>query len=66
MLNAITVYQVISAQQLPKVNESKHSVVDPLVQVQIYGVPADTTMKQTQYIENNGIIFCRLLNSQHA
>ncbi|KAI7809218.1 1-phosphatidylinositol 4,5-bisphosphate phosphodiesterase delta-1b isoform X1 [Triplophysa rosa] len=45
---------VISAQQLPKVNERKHSVVDPLVQVQIYGVPADTTMKQTQYIENNG------------
>ncbi|KAA0719146.1 1-phosphatidylinositol 4,5-bisphosphate phosphodiesterase delta-1 [Triplophysa tibetana] len=48
------ILHVISAQQLPKVTESKHSIVDPLVQVQIYGVPADTTMKQTQYIENNG------------
>lgn len=57
MLNVITVCQVISAQQLPKVNERKYSIVDPLVQVQIYGVPADTTMKQTQYIDNNGIIF---------
>ncbi|XP_051552721.1 1-phosphatidylinositol 4,5-bisphosphate phosphodiesterase delta-1-like isoform X2 [Myxocyprinus asiaticus] len=45
---------VISAQQLPKVNEKKSSIVDPLVQVQIYGVPADTTVKETPYIENNG------------
>ncbi|XP_051555462.1 1-phosphatidylinositol 4,5-bisphosphate phosphodiesterase delta-1-like isoform X2 [Myxocyprinus asiaticus] len=45
---------VISAQQLPKLNEKKSSIVDPLVQVQIYGVPADTTVKETPYIENNG------------
>ncbi|XP_051984370.1 1-phosphatidylinositol 4,5-bisphosphate phosphodiesterase delta-1-like isoform X1 [Xyrauchen texanus] len=45
---------VISAQQLPKVNERKSSIVDPLVQVQIYGVSADTTVKETPYIDNNG------------
>uniref|UniRef100_A0A8C1Q7L2 Phosphoinositide phospholipase C n=1 Tax=Cyprinus carpio TaxID=7962 RepID=A0A8C1Q7L2_CYPCA len=45
---------VISAQQLPKVTERKSSIVDPIVKVQIYGVPADTTTVETQYIENNG------------
>ncbi|XP_056091551.1 1-phosphatidylinositol 4,5-bisphosphate phosphodiesterase delta-1b isoform X1 [Rhinichthys klamathensis goyatoka] len=45
---------VISAQQLPKVSQRKSSIVDPIVQVQIYGVPADTTVVETQYIENNG------------
>ncbi|XP_043115233.1 1-phosphatidylinositol 4,5-bisphosphate phosphodiesterase delta-1b isoform X1 [Puntigrus tetrazona] len=45
---------VISAQQLPKVSERKSSIVDPIVKVQIYGVPADTTVVETQYIENNG------------
>uniref|UniRef100_A0A673FUT5 Phosphoinositide phospholipase C n=1 Tax=Sinocyclocheilus rhinocerous TaxID=307959 RepID=A0A673FUT5_9TELE len=45
---------VISAQQLPKVSERKSSIVDPVVKVQVYGVPADTTMVETQYIENNG------------
>lgn len=47
---------MISAQQLPKVSQRKSSIVDPIVQVQIYGVPADTTVLETQYIENNGII----------
>ncbi|XP_042365972.1 1-phosphatidylinositol 4,5-bisphosphate phosphodiesterase delta-1a isoform X2 [Plectropomus leopardus] len=46
---------VISAQQLPKVNKDKHkSIVDPLVRVEIYGVPADNASKETHYIENNG------------
>ncbi|XP_032360264.1 1-phosphatidylinositol 4,5-bisphosphate phosphodiesterase delta-1a isoform X1 [Etheostoma spectabile] len=46
---------VISAQQLPKLNKGKHtSIVDPLVKVEIYGVPADTASKETNYINNNG------------
>lgn len=46
---------VISAQQLPKVNKEKQtSIVDPLVRVEIYGVPNDNASKETHYIENNG------------
>ncbi|XP_061777258.1 1-phosphatidylinositol 4,5-bisphosphate phosphodiesterase delta-1a isoform X3 [Nerophis ophidion] len=46
---------VISAQQLPKLNEEKQkSIVDPLVRVEVYGVPADNASKETHYIENNG------------
>ncbi|XP_050950742.1 1-phosphatidylinositol 4,5-bisphosphate phosphodiesterase delta-1b isoform X4 [Labeo rohita] len=45
---------VISAQQLPKVSTRKSSIVDPIVKVQIYGVPADMTEVETQYTENNG------------
>ncbi|XP_056155267.1 1-phosphatidylinositol 4,5-bisphosphate phosphodiesterase delta-1a isoform X2 [Lampris incognitus] len=46
---------VISAQQLPKLNKDKHkSIVDPLVRVEIYGVPPDNTSKETHYIDNNG------------
>lgn len=46
---------VISAQQLPKVNKDKHkSIVDPLVKVEIYGVPADNASNETHHIENNG------------
>ncbi|XP_052372216.1 1-phosphatidylinositol 4,5-bisphosphate phosphodiesterase delta-1a isoform X2 [Oncorhynchus keta] len=46
---------VISAQQLPKLNKDKpKSIVDPLVKVEIYGVPADTCSKETRSIENNG------------
>lgn len=47
--------QVISGQQLPKVNDKKSSIVDPLVKVQVNGVPADVAEKQTNAIENNGI-----------
>lgn len=47
--------QIISAQQLPKINKDKQtSIVDPQVRVEIYGVPADNASKQTHYIENNG------------
>ncbi|KAF7669274.1 hypothetical protein LDENG_00203320 [Lucifuga dentata] len=46
---------VISAQQLPKLNKDKHkSIADPLVRVELYGVPADIASKETHYIENNG------------
>lgn len=47
--------KVISAQQLPKINKDKpKSIVDPLVRVELYGVPADNASKETHYIENNG------------
>ncbi|XP_075037141.1 1-phosphatidylinositol 4,5-bisphosphate phosphodiesterase delta-4 isoform X1 [Mixophyes fleayi] len=47
--------QVISAQQLPKVENSKEgSIVDPLVRVEIFGVPIDQSKQETRYIENNG------------
>uniref|UniRef100_A0A8C6LII7 Phosphoinositide phospholipase C n=1 Tax=Nothobranchius furzeri TaxID=105023 RepID=A0A8C6LII7_NOTFU len=46
--------QVISGQQLPKVNIKKDSIVDPLVRVEIHGVPMDQAKQETRYIENNG------------
>ncbi|XP_053198662.1 1-phosphatidylinositol 4,5-bisphosphate phosphodiesterase delta-1a [Scomber japonicus] len=46
---------VISAQQLPKLNKDKpKSIVDPLVRVEIHGVPADSASEETHYIDNNG------------
>ncbi|KAM4728982.1 1-phosphatidylinositol 4,5-bisphosphate phosphodiesterase delta-1-like isoform 1-T1 [Anableps anableps] len=45
---------IISGQQLPKVNKKKSSIVDPLVKVQIYGVPADVAEKETDPVGNNG------------
>lgn len=46
--------QVISAQQLPKVNQKEGSIVDPLVRVEIYGVPQDQAKEETRHINNNG------------
>ncbi|KFP31921.1 1-phosphatidylinositol 4,5-bisphosphate phosphodiesterase delta-4, partial [Colius striatus] len=47
--------QVISGQQLPKVANSKEgAIIDPLVRVEIHGVPADQAHQETKYIENNG------------
>eukprot|EP00070_Physeter_catodon_P030750 XP_028337644.1 1-phosphatidylinositol 4,5-bisphosphate phosphodiesterase delta-4 isoform X1 [Physeter catodon] len=47
--------QVISGQQLPKVDKTKEeSIVDPLVRVEIFGVRQDTTRQETSYVENNG------------
>ncbi|XP_039979082.1 1-phosphatidylinositol 4,5-bisphosphate phosphodiesterase delta-4 isoform X2 [Xiphias gladius] len=46
--------QVISGQQLPKVNIKEDSIVDPLVRVEIHGVPRDQAKQETRYIENNG------------
>ena len=47
-------YQIVSGQQLPKVNMKKSSIVDPLVRVQVFGVPADVAEKETEHIDNNG------------
>ncbi|XP_036738856.2 1-phosphatidylinositol 4,5-bisphosphate phosphodiesterase delta-3 isoform X1 [Manis pentadactyla] len=47
--------QVLTAQQLPKLNAEKpNSFVDPLVRVEIHGVPADCARKETNYVLNNG------------
>ncbi|XP_046887363.1 1-phosphatidylinositol 4,5-bisphosphate phosphodiesterase delta-4 isoform X1 [Hypomesus transpacificus] len=46
--------QVISGQQLPKVNIKEGSIVDPLVRVEIHGVPVDQAKQETRYIDNNG------------
>nr|XP_056717278.1 1-phosphatidylinositol 4,5-bisphosphate phosphodiesterase delta-4 [Euleptes europaea] len=47
--------QVISGQQLPKVPNSKEgSIVDPMVRIEIHGIPADSAKRETKYIENNG------------
>ncbi|XP_067869211.1 1-phosphatidylinositol 4,5-bisphosphate phosphodiesterase delta-3-like isoform X2 [Heterodontus francisci] len=49
------IIDVITAQQLPKVNKNKkNSIVDPLVRVEVHGVPDDNAMKKTRHIENNG------------
>lgn len=48
------VFKVISGQQLPKVNIKEDSIVDPLVRVEIHGVPLDQAKQETRYIENNG------------
>uniref|UniRef100_A0AAQ6AFX7 Phosphoinositide phospholipase C n=1 Tax=Amphiprion ocellaris TaxID=80972 RepID=A0AAQ6AFX7_AMPOC len=45
---------VISGQQLPKVNKKKSSIVDPLVKVEVHGVPADVAEKETRPVDNNG------------
>ncbi|XP_038575977.1 1-phosphatidylinositol 4,5-bisphosphate phosphodiesterase delta-4-like isoform X2 [Micropterus salmoides] len=46
--------QVISGQQLPKVNQKEGSIVDPLVRVEVYGVPQDQVKEETSHINNNG------------
>ncbi|KAL1779168.1 1-phosphatidylinositol 4,5-bisphosphate phosphodiesterase delta-3 [Sigmodon hispidus] len=51
--------QVLTAQQLPKLNAEKpSSIVDPLVRVEIYGVPEDCAHKETDYVLNNGFNPC--------
>ncbi|XP_074835087.1 1-phosphatidylinositol 4,5-bisphosphate phosphodiesterase delta-3 isoform X5 [Carettochelys insculpta] len=46
--------KVITAQQLPKLSGKKSSIVDPLVRVEIHGVPGDCSKQQTDYKLNNG------------
>lgn len=47
--------QIISAQQLPKINTEKaSSIVDPQVWVEIHGVSIDNTRSKTHRIDNNG------------
>ncbi len=55
MHNFFVLFQVISAQQLPKPDKEKlSSIVDPLVWVQTYGAPIDNNTKKTHRIDNNG------------
>ncbi|KAJ6659344.1 hypothetical protein lerEdw1_019215 [Lerista edwardsae] len=46
--------KVISGQQLPKVNKSINSIVDPKVIIEVHGVQRDNNKKQTAVINNNG------------
>ena len=49
------VFQVISAQQLPKPDTEKlNSIVDPMVWVETHGAPIDNNKKKTHQIDNNG------------
>lgn len=51
----LPVPQVITAQQLPKLNRDKgSSIVDPFVRVEIHGIPADCAKQQTHHKLNNG------------
>ncbi|KAI1230213.1 1-phosphatidylinositol 4, partial [Lamprotornis superbus] len=51
----LSVPQVITAQQLPKLNRDKgSSIVDPFVRVEIHGIPADCAKQQTHHKLNNG------------
>ncbi|XP_033618976.1 1-phosphatidylinositol 4,5-bisphosphate phosphodiesterase delta-3 isoform X1 [Fukomys damarensis] len=53
--NTTLTIQVLTAQQLPKLNAEKpSSIVDPLVRVEIHGVPADCAQKETSHVLNNG------------
>lgn len=54
ILSVFISFQVISGQQLPKVKQKEWSIVDPLVRVEIYGVPLDQAKQETKYIDNNG------------
>lgn len=55
LLIYILLFQIISAQQLPKINTEKaSSIVDPQVSVEIHGVAIDNARKKTQRIDNNG------------
>ena len=62
-LDYSSVIQVISGQQLPKVNIKEGSIVDPLVRVEIHGVPLDQGKQETRYIENNGTVKLPVLES---
>lgn len=48
------IIKVLTAQQLPKVKEKPSSIVDPLVRVEIHGVPADCDEQETDFVLNNG------------
>lgn len=58
MMNYVLLFQIISAQQLPKINTEKaSSIVDPLVCVEIHGVAIDKAKQKTHRIDNNGNIY---------
>lgn len=52
--------QVISGQQLPKVNKSKNSIVDPKVTVEVHGVGRDVASYHTPVVTNNGRLSAQL------
>ncbi|XP_055264049.1 1-phosphatidylinositol 4,5-bisphosphate phosphodiesterase delta-3 isoform X2 [Moschus berezovskii] len=59
--------QVLTAQQLPKLNAEKpNSIVDPLVRIEIHGVPTDCARKETNYVLNNGYRHIHLLSKDGA
>uniref|UniRef100_A0A6J0UP01 Phosphoinositide phospholipase C n=1 Tax=Pogona vitticeps TaxID=103695 RepID=A0A6J0UP01_9SAUR len=47
--------KIISGYQLPPSNLSKSNKADPLVKVEIHGVPADIAKHQTSVIKNNAL-----------
>jgi phosphatidylinositol phospholipase C delta len=50
-----TVFQIISAYQIPKPNNSKKGeVIDPFVKIEIHGVKTDQQSVKTSVIDNNG------------
>ncbi|XP_039174787.1 1-phosphatidylinositol 4,5-bisphosphate phosphodiesterase zeta-1-like isoform X2 [Crotalus tigris] len=54
--NPITLtIKIISGYQLPPSNLSKSNKADPLVKIEIHGVPADMTKRQTSVIKNNAL-----------
>lgn len=58
--------QIISAQQLPKINTDKvSSIVDPQVWVEIHGVAIDNGRNKTHRIDNNGKAFSKEKEKNH-
>ncbi|XP_010291364.1 PREDICTED: 1-phosphatidylinositol 4,5-bisphosphate phosphodiesterase zeta-1-like [Phaethon lepturus] len=47
--------RLISGHQLPPSNLSKTNKADPLVQIEIYGVPEDQTKKKSSVIKSNAL-----------
>ncbi|XP_025891352.1 1-phosphatidylinositol 4,5-bisphosphate phosphodiesterase zeta-1 [Nothoprocta perdicaria] len=47
--------RLISGHQLPRSNLSKSNKADPLVQIEIYGVPEDQTKKQSSVAKSNAL-----------
>lgn len=64
-MNYVLLFQIISAQQLPKINTEKaSSIVDPLVWVEIHGVAIDKAKQKTHRIDNNGNIYLFIHNNK--
>lgn len=52
-------YQIISAQYLPKPN-TDNDIIDPYVVIEIHGLACDTKTFRTRTIKNNGIVHTEL------
>ncbi|NWX84321.1 PLCZ1 phosphodiesterase, partial [Nothoprocta pentlandii] len=52
---ATLIFQLISGHQLPRSNLSKSNKADPLVQIEVYGVPEDQTKKQSSVAKSNAL-----------